>query len=147
VNATTEEPTSSPVPPATSPDIDERYGRTPRDRRRVRTLAWTAAGGFAVVLIAWLVWGGVLEGLDKIEAQNIGHTVLNDKEVEVVWNVTAEPGDEVSCALQALNESFSIVGWKIVELPPTEERTRELTEVVRTTELSVTGLIYRCWLS
>jgi hypothetical protein len=147
VNATTEEPTSSPVPPATSPDIDERYGRTPRDRRRVRTLAWTAASGFAVVLIAWLVWGGVLEGLDKIEAQNIGHTVLNDKEVEVVWNVTAEPGDEVSCALQALNESFSIVGWKIVELPPTEERTRELTEVVRTTELSVTGLIYRCWLS
>jgi hypothetical protein len=39
------------------------------------------------------------------------------------------------------------VGWKVVRLEPSEQRTRHLTEVVRTSEPAVTGLIYRCWLT
>jgi hypothetical protein len=146
VNATIEEPTSSPVPPATSPDIDERYGRTPRNRKRTRTFAWTAAAGFAVVLIAWLTWGGVLEGLDKVDVIDVGHTILSDSEIAVTFRITEDPGTDVRCALEAQNETYSVVGWKIVDIPASQQRTREFTEVVRTTEASATGLIYRCWL-
>jgi zona occludens toxin (predicted ATPase) len=127
--------------------LAERYGHTPRDRRRVRRWAWVAASAFAVVLGAWLLWGGVLESLDTVDAQNTAHTVVSDHEVSVSWTVTVDPGRSASCALQALNESFSIVGWKIVEIPPSTERARSITESVRTTEQSVTGLIYRCWLT
>ncbi|MFL0712076.1 MAG: hypothetical protein ACJLS2_04955 [Microcella pacifica] len=34
------------------------------------------------------------------------------------WEVSAPPGTAVECALQALNSSFGIVGWTIVEIPP-----------------------------
>jgi hypothetical protein len=135
------------VAPPSSGEINARYGRTPRDRRRTSLWAWIAAGGFVVVLGAWLLWAGILENADAIESQNISHTVIDDREVEVTWQLNAEPGTSTSCAVQALNESFSIVGWKIVEIPPSESRTRSLTESVLTSEQSVTGLIYRCWLS
>jgi hypothetical protein len=32
-----------------------------------------------------------------------------------------------------------------VKIPASERRTRAFTERVNTTELAVTGLIYRCW--
>ncbi|PRY64990.1 uncharacterized protein DUF4307 [Glaciihabitans tibetensis] len=136
--------------PGSGPDsseINARYGRTPANRRRVRLWAWLTAAIFVVVLGAWLLWAGLLENTDALEAQNVAHTVVDDREVEVTWQLNAEPGTSTSCALQALNESFSIVGWKIVEIPPSELRTRSLTESVLTSEQSVTGLIYRCWLS
>ena len=147
MNATTEESQPSPVTPVTAPEIDERYGRTPRNRRRTKIFGWTAAGGFAVVLIAWLVWGGVFEGVDKVVSLDIGHTILSESEIEVTFQITENPGEEVSCALVAENETYSVVGWKIVELPASEQRTRQFTEIVRTTEPSANGLIYRCWLS
>lgn len=147
MNATTEESQPSPVPLATSPEIDERYGRTPENRRRTKIFGWTAASAFAAVLIAWLVWGGVFEGVDKVVALDIGHTIVSDSEVEVRFQITEDPGTEVSCALQAKNTLDSVVGWRIVELPASEQRTRQFTEIVRTTEASANGLIYRCWLS
>ena len=57
------------------------------------------------------------------------------------------PGTTASCALEALNEKYAVIGWKIVELPASSERTRSFTDVVRTSEPAVTGLIYRCWLT
>jgi hypothetical protein len=39
------------------------------------------------------------------------------------------------------------VGWKVVDIPASDVATRGITETVRTTEQSVTGLIYRCWLT
>jgi hypothetical protein len=137
---------SHPGPTGPGSDLDERYGRTVRHKRRTRRFAYIAAGGFAVVLGAWLFWGGVIDGLDTIDAQNTGHTVLSEREVEVTWQLTATPGQATRCAVQALNESFAIVGWKIVDVPASTERTQSITETVRTTEQSVTGLIYRCWL-
>lgn len=126
-------------------DLDERYGRAPRDKRRIRRWAIAAACAFTLVIGAWLVWGGVIDGLDTVDGQNIGHTVLSDSEVEVTWQLTIQPGQATSCALQALNDSFGIVGWKVVDLPASSQRTRSLTDIVRTSEQSVTGLIYRCW--
>jgi len=127
--------------------LDARYGRTVKDKRRTRLFAYIAAGGFAVVLGAWLFWGGVIDGLDTIDAQNVGHTVISESEVEVTWQMTAVPGESTQCAVQALNSQFAIVGWKIVDVPASSERTQSITEIVRTSEQSVTGLIYRCWLT
>jgi len=93
------------------------------------------------------VWGGLLGAPAQFEANDTGHTVISDSEVSVSWEFTVPPGTPAKCAIQALNSSFGIVGWRIVDVPPSSTRTRDLTETVRTTELAVSGLIYRCWLT
>jgi len=130
-----------------STDLDSRYGRTRSNAKRTKWLAWSAVGGFVVVIAAWLIWGGLLGAPAQLEVRDVGHTIIDDGLVEVGYELNAEPGASVSCAIQALNSSFSIVGWKIIDVPVSNERTRSLSETVRTTELAVTGLIYRCWLT
>ena len=130
-----------------SPDLDARYGRTPSSRRRTVWVAAIAAVAFAIVFVAWLIWGGLLEAPAQFEARDAGHELVSDAEVSVTWQFSVEPGTTASCAVQALDERFAIVGWKVVDVPASEQRTRMLTETLRTTEQAVTGLIYRCWLT
>ncbi|GHF18529.1 DUF4307 domain-containing protein [Pseudolysinimonas yzui] len=127
--------------------VAARYGRTPADRRRRAIVAIVAAAGVLVVVVAWVVWVGVFSPTASIDTRDTGYVTRADSTVDIRFEVTTEPGTPVSCALQALNESFAIVGWKIVELPPGDDRTRAFVENVRVTEPAVTGLIYRCWLT
>ena len=130
-----------------SSNLDDRYGRTPGSTRRDRRLRWIAAGVFAVVLTAWVVWAG-LDGVGpSIEARDTRHQIIDDNSISVTFEVSLPTGTASSCAVQALNETFTVVGWKVIDLPPSERYTRSLTEIVHTTELSNTGLIYRCWLT
>lgn len=128
-------------------DLDARYGRTRSAKVKTRTVVIGAAIAFVVVFTLWLVWGGLLGAPAQFEANDTGHTIVNDREVSVSWEFTVEPGTPAKCAIQALNSTFGIVGWRIVDVPPSSTRTRDLTETVRTTELAVSGLIYRCWLT
>jgi hypothetical protein len=126
--------------------VAERYGRTPTDRRRRFTFAIVAAAAVLAVVIAWVVWVGLFSPTASLDARDTGYTTHADS-VDIRFEVTTDPGKGISCALQALNEQFAIVGWKIVDLPPGEDRTRAFVENVRVTEPAVTGLIYRCWLT
>ena len=137
----------SPTLNDTDSELDRRYGRTSSASGRTRWLLVGGAAAFAVVLVAWLVWAGLLSPNSDIEAVDTGHTIVDDSLVRVRYQVTVEPGTPVSCAFQAQNSTFAIVGWNIVELPASDRRTRTLGAEIRTTELAVTGLIYRCWLT
>ena len=99
------------------------------------------------MFIAWVVWGGLLGGPASSTAVDTAHEVIDDHEVSVTWQFTTEPNTPARCAVQALNSTFAIVGWKIVDLPASPDHTRQFTERVLTTERAVTGLIYRCWLT
>lgn len=130
-----------------SPDLDARYGRTASSRRRTVWVVVASGVAFALVFAAWLVWGGLLGTPAQFEARDTAHELISDSEVSVTWQFTVEPGTDARCAVQALDERFAIVGWKVVDVPASELRIRDLTETVRTTEQAVTGLIYRCWLT
>ena len=130
-----------------NPDLDARYGRTPSTARRTRLTVIASGIAFVVVFAAWLAWGGLLGTPAQFEARNTGFTIDSPAQVTVQWNFTAEPGADARCAVQALNSTFAIIGWKVVDLPAAAARTREFTQSVRTTEKAVTGLIYRCWLT
>lgn len=106
------------------------------------------AGGIGVVgvLAAWIVWGGLSGSNAQLETRELGYRDVTDTSITVRWEVSADPGSEIACALQALNESFGIVGWKVVTIPASDERTRVFEESLRTSEPPVTGLPYRCWL-
>jgi hypothetical protein len=123
--------------------LDQRYGRTPGAGRRTRLVAVGTAIAFALAFAAWLIWGGLGGAPAQFQNRDIAHTVLDDRSVEVRWSFSVDPGTPARCAVQALDQAFGIVGWKVVDLPPSQTYTREFTETVLTTERAVTGLIYR----
>lgn len=132
---------------ALSSNLDERYGRTSGSRLRDRRVQWIVAGVFALILTGWVVWAGLDGAGPSIEARDTRHQIIDDNSISVTFEVSLPTDTAASCAVQALNETFTVVGWKIVDLPPSPQYTRSFTEVVHTTDLSNTGLIYRCWLT
>ncbi len=127
--------------------LDARYGRTPHRRRRERAIFIIAAVLFGVVFTAWVVWAGFDNDQGNLGTQDVAHSIIDDAQVSVTWQVSVEPGSTVSCALQAQNESHAIVGWKIVDIPASTNFNNRYKEEVRTSQRAVTGLIYRCWLT
>jgi len=129
------------------PSIEERYGRTPAKRRKDRTIFIVVGAAFAAVLVGWVVWAGLDQSGGTLETIDTGHKVVDARTVRVSFQLSAPVGSTASCALQAQNEAHGIVGWKVVELPASTQYTNSYTEVLRTSEQAVTGLIYRCWLT
>jgi hypothetical protein len=125
-----------------------RYGRTRARRTRDRVLLVGAAVAFAVVLVAWVVWAGLDGQKPTVQATDTSHQLMNDERiVEVSWTLSVPPGNETACAVQALDEEFTIVGWKIVEIPASDRHLRTFTETVRVAREANTGLISSCWLT
>ena len=132
----------------TDSTLDARYGRTRKRRNRDRLLLIGGAIAFAVVVVAWVLWAGLDGQKPQIEVTDTGHRLLNEQRaVEVTWTLSVPPGNETACAVQAFNEDFTVVGWKIVEIPASDRHLRSLTETVRVAQEANTGLIYRCWLT
>ncbi|HEU4808804.1 MAG TPA: DUF4307 domain-containing protein [Homoserinimonas sp.] len=127
--------------------LDARYGRTGQKRRRDRTIAWVGAIAFVIVFAAWVVWVAFDGTGDTIGSRDIGHKVIDDRTVSISYDVSMPPGTTAKCALQVQNDTHNIVGWKVVDIPASDSYTQAFTDTVRTTQLGVTGLIYRCWLA
>ena len=128
-----------------TPLLSERYGHTPRAKKTTKWLGITAGVGFAIVLVAWLWWAGLAQPTAQFETRDLGWERVDDRSVSVRFEVSVAPGTPMSCAVQALNAQYGIVGWVIVDLPESTQRTRVFNQVVRTSETAVTGLLYRCW--
>jgi len=125
-----------------------RYGRTRTRRRRDRLLLTGGAIAFAVVLVAWVVWAGLDGQKPSVEATDTGHRLLNEERaVEVSWTLSVPPGNETACIVQAFDEDFTVVGWRVVEIPASEQHLRTFTERVRVAREANTGLISHCWLT
>ncbi len=127
--------------------LDSRYGRTRSRRIRTRTIAIVAGAGVLLVAVAWVLWVGLFGTSASIETQDVGYTVVDSHTIEIRSQLSTSPGTNVSCSIQALNEKFAIVGWKIVNLPAVTDRNRVFVERVRTSEPAVSGLIGSCWLT
>ncbi|WP_430645735.1 DUF4307 domain-containing protein [Agromyces sp. GXS1127] len=132
--------------PHEASDIAGRYGRTPERRRRDRTILIGAAVAFAAVLVSWVVWAGLDGSTPHVQATDLGHELTDDRSVEVTWRLSVPSGNATACIVQALNEDFTVVGWKVVEIPASDRPLRTFTETVRTAQPANTGLISQCWL-
>lgn len=127
--------------------LEERYGQTPRAKRFNKSIGIITAVGFTAVMGLWLWWGGVLETPAQLNTRELGYVLVSERQIDVKFEVTAAPGTAVSCAVQALNSTFGIVGWKIIEIPPSTVWTRTFQERLVTSEQAVTGLLYECWVA
>lgn len=96
--------------------------------------------------MAWVIWAGVFAPSASLEARDVGFVSHTDATIEVRWELTAPPDTPVSCALRGQSEKHAIVGWVVVDVPPSPEHTRTLSHTFRTSEPTVSGSVYRCWI-
>ncbi|CAG7613933.1 DUF4307 domain-containing protein [Leucobacter soli] len=130
------------TPPADR--LDERYGRT-RQRGIDRRVGWTLASA-AVLLGTVVLFFSNWETAAGIEAKVVHYEVRDSRTVALDFDVTAPAGAPVACAIEALSESFATVGWRVLELPPSEQRTRSFTETITTTYPGTTARVHSCWI-
>jgi hypothetical protein len=131
----------------TQNDLAARYGRTPAHRARMRLVAVLAAVGVAIVVVAWVIWVGLFGPDASLETKDVGFVAHSDSSVEVRWQLTAPSDTPVSCAVKATSEKHAVIGWRIVDVPPSEQTTRILSETLRTSEPPNGGAVFRCWLT
>lgn len=132
------------TPPNADAALDERYGRG-RARRFDRRIGWAVAVLAIVAGLIVLLFSGWLPATN-LQFRELSYEVVDDRTVHVSYEVTAPPGSEVVCALEALSSSYAQVGWKLVELPIAEQHTRQFTGTLVTTYPATTGLVKNCWL-
>lgn len=139
-------PAETPLPDAAeSTVLDERYG-TSRRRGVDRRFAWIAAGLLVLGGVVFLVFSG-WQQMGAVEVRDLDYSVESDHAVSVRFEVTADPEARVACAVEALNTSKAVVGWKVVEIPRTGERSHTVTTSLVTTNRATSGHAKTCWLA
>lgn len=124
----------------TARELDERYGRA-----APRRLPWIIAGIITVAIVVAFGWMTVARGMNAVDAVDMGFTVTDEHSVDLRFQYTAPAGSDVVCIVQALDEEFGIVGWKVLELPALEQHTRALDVRIPTVAAATTGLVKTCW--
>ncbi len=124
--------------------LDERYGRTRSTGRRWVRGAVAALGALVVGLFVWMT---VANSLDAVDVDTTGFEVVDEHSVVLSFQFTAPVGRAVACAIEAQDEEHGVVGWRVVELPPSEAHVRAFRETIPTTAAATTGFVNSCWVS
>ncbi|KDA06507.1 transcriptional regulator [Microbacterium sp. CH12i] len=126
----------------TALELDERYGRT-RDKRT----PWIVGSAIALIVVLIFSWMTVSQSMNSVDADDLGYEVVDAHTVTVRFQIAGKQGVAVTCALEALDEEFGIVGWKIVEIPPGEGHIQQLSATIATVAEATTGLVNTCWVA
>ena len=126
----------------TAQELDDRYGRSRR-----RRLPWVIGIVLAVVVVAYFGWSTISQSMNSVDTDDLGFEVADPYSVEVRFQVSGAAGKDIACAIEALDEEFGVVGWKVVEIPASEEHSRAFTENERTVAEATTGLVNSCWVA
>ncbi|MEW2004836.1 DUF4307 domain-containing protein [Microbacterium sp. NPDC079208] len=126
----------------TALQLDERYGRTRR-----RRWPWFLAGAVALLLLAALAWSTVSQSMSSVDADDLGFELVDEHAVDLRFQVTGVQGKDVVCVLEALDEEFGVVGWKIVEVPAGDAHSLTRAERIPTVAEATTGLVNTCWVA
>ncbi|MDQ0146721.1 MULTISPECIES: DUF4307 domain-containing protein [Pseudarthrobacter] len=146
---------TSPDQPAQSAPADtslaNRYGA--KKRRLSPKAARTAIGAALVVGIGFLAWVTTSNSLSGVTYKDVGYSTTDATLAEVDFQVTREPANPVKCAVKALDSKFAVVGWKVVDIPPSAAdrtadggRTVAQRVTLRTESASVSGVVDSCWI-
>jgi len=128
----------------TKEELDERYGRTRSGRRRA---TWIIVGILAAASIGALAWATVGNSINTVGYDGTGHEIVDDRTVSVLFQVTPPAGASFACALQALDEEFGIVGWRVLEFPASDGAAKAYREAIPTVARATTGLVDSCWVT
>ena len=119
--------------------LEKRYGKKTANIRLLRPLAYLAVFLLAV--------GAVLLGLanwSPIQSTTIGFRVVSPWQTEVDFEIQMPPGEVAECTLEALNNSFAVVGHIKRSFGPFDQLITSHTVSLNTYEEAVTGLVDEC---
>lgn len=109
------------------------------------TLKWWVVGVIGCTLgVAVAVWLGLAMTSDPVTWTDLGYHVVDDRTVDVTYDVHRPPGRDVTCVVRALDLQFGTVGITEVDVPATSEPSVHRTDRVRTTTRAVTGVVKSC---
>lgn len=126
----------------TAEQLDERYGRT-----RTRRTPWIIAGIAALLVVGVFGWMIVAQSMSSVDADDLGFELVDEHTVDVRFQVSGVQGKDVVCVVEALDEEFGVVGWKVVEIPAGDSHTQAMSAVVPTVSAATTGLVNTCWVA
>lgn len=124
--------------------LDERYGRARRPGRR--RAAWIAVIAVAALVVGWFGWYTLVNPANGVSGDASAFQ-LAERSVTVELQLTAPAGTSVACAIEALDEEYGVVGWKVVEYPASDRHLRAFSETVPTVARATTGLVNACWVT
>jgi hypothetical protein len=124
--------------PAPSRPAD-RYG----ERRSSRLLV-AALAGTAVALLGWLLWVALSAATPDIRSSVISFRALDDRRVQVRFEVVADRSEAVTCSVQASGANGDVVGLTTVEVGPGPTARRETQAVLETRDRAATATVAGC---
>ena len=124
---------------------DARYGRQRLSRGNRR---WIAIG-LGVLVLAVGVGIAVIAsnrlGTGKVKGDLGGYHLIDDETVQVTITVTRDdPSRPVVCIVRARSMDGSETGRREVLVPPSPQKTVQVTTVVKTSKPAVVGDVYGC---
>ena len=124
--------------------LANRYGAPkPGLSRRTKIVLGSLAGAAAVGAVVFMA---IPSGAGTLTSKDVGFTIPDATSATVDFNVTKPADTTVDCAVQVLSDSYAVVGWKTVRIPPAEGPTVSVSTSVRTDSLGVTGGVNACWI-
>lgn len=126
----------------TARELDERYGRTAK-----RRMPWIIGGILATAVVVAFGWMTVANSMNSVDSDSLGFDVVDEHSVTLRFQFTAPRGADVACAVEAQDEEFGVVGWRIVEIPASQDHTQALSVSIPTVALATTGLVKSCWVA
>jgi len=120
--------------------LANRYGRRPNAKTVNRRVVIGLAAVLLVVFVGWATWVTV-DGANQVKSEDLAYVVLSPEQTSVRFSVSSPAGPAV-CAIQVLNQSFAVVGYRELQI----SQSGEYETLVNTTEPGVTGLVDKCWL-
>lgn len=101
-------------------------------------------GSLALVgFLVWAIWF-TIDDANRVTTRDVGFTVIDERSTEVIFEVSRNPGQNVVCDVQILNQSYAVVGFKTVSVAASTSRSTVISTTVNTTELGTTGLVDSC---
>ncbi|WP_083701956.1 DUF4307 domain-containing protein [Tersicoccus sp. Bi-70] len=128
----------------TSPTLVTRYG-APKRRLDRRGRRLTIVLALVVAVVATGVVALVLNR-PTLSPKDVGFAVHGPSSITVDFDVAVPSGMRGRCAVQALDERFTVVGYTEVDVAGTDDAPGSAHRVnLRTTSLAVNGGVDRCW--
>lgn len=128
--------------------MTQRYG-APARTLSATTRRRSIAGALLVALIA-AVWFTFSDSSDQLEYNDVGYAIHSDTRASVDYEVTKDFDATVQCMLHVMDDSYAVVGARIVTIGPHEgsmagDRSQYFRSDLRTESLGVTGVVDECW--
>lgn len=122
-------------------------GSRPQGRYGERRPSRALIAGLAVVgaaLLGWLIWAALAAANPDTRSAVLGFRVLDDRRVQVRFEVVADKAAAVTCSVRAQDSSGEIVGLTGVDIGPGPEDRREAETVLSTRGRAVTATVAGC---